>query len=395
MKGIPQLIRPRISDFPRFMAKSHKSQRATPASLEYHMNSSPIIVLSHNHSGDGSVISGFLLLHIIEDGIQVENLDAIVRIHVTYRKPFKKGCRSCKYQTTELKRCQLVTTTTSLDRDTYRYPFSFPIPSYTPPTMDTSIVSIVYQFEAIASIQRQGPKSQPSEIIAFNRTIQVARSIPVPSTRAVSNRIYQADGIEVSCSFNSVMNPAGKNKAILTISGLRSSPGNGEGVQFWRVCKGTWILEETVKTTAVACTEHAHGNGGEGSTARKKTKALGESSFYDGWTTDDQAGSLSMEFPFSTRTRSKKYTQDTGDCGDTFITHALVLELQLMKEIYPKGRSDLSVRTGVGRILRSEHRVVFSDYARLSGSADIHEENLPCYHDLWPRPPIYKEENVG
>jgi hypothetical protein len=377
------------------MKKSQKFQPAPPASLECHMDSSPIIVLNHNHNGDGSAISGFLLLHITEDGIQVENLDAIVRIRVKYRKPFKKGCRSCKYQTTELKRCQLVTTTTSLDRDTYIYPFSFPIPSYTPPTMDTSIVSIIYKFEAIASIRRQEPKSQPSEIIAFSRTIQVARSIPVPSTRAISNRIYQADGIEVSCRFNSVMNPTGKNKAILTISGLRSHPGNGEDVQFWRVCKGTWILEETVKTATVACTEHARRKGGERSTARKKTKTLGESSFYDGWTTDDQAGSLSMEFPFSTRTRSTKYTQDTGDCGDTFITHVLVLELQLMKEIYPKGRPDLSVRTGVGRILRSEHRVVFSDYARLSGSADAHEENLPCYQDLWPRPPVYKEEHVG
>lgn len=395
MERFPRLSRPRISYFPLFMAKPPKSQQAPPASLECHMDSSPIVVLDHNHSGDGSVISGSLLLHITENGIQVENLHAIVRIHATYKKPFKKGCRGCKYQTTELKRCQLVTTTTSLDHDTYSYPFSFQIPSYTPPTMDTSIVSIVYKVEAIASIQRQGPKSQPSESIAFSRTIQVARSIPVPSTQAISNCIYQADGIEVSCRFNSVMSPTGKNKATLTMSGLRSCPGNGEDVQFWRVCKGTWILEETAETTAVACTEHAHGNGAERSTARKKTKALGESSFYDGWATDDQAGSLSIEFPFSTRTRSMKFTQDTGDCGDTFITHTLVLELQLMKEIYPRGRSDLSVRTGVGRILRSEHRVVFSDYARLSGSADAHEENLPCYHDLWPRPPIYKEEHVG
>ncbi|KIL86919.1 hypothetical protein FAVG1_09472 [Fusarium avenaceum] len=304
MERFPRLIRPRISYFPLFMGKSHKSQQAPPASLECHMDSSPI-VLNHNHSGDGSVITGSLLLHITENGIQVENLDAIVRIHATYKKPFKKGCRSCKYQTTELKRCQLVTATTSLDRDTYSYPFSFQIPSYTPPTMDTSIVSIVYKLEAIASIQRQGPKLQPSESLAFSRTIQVARSIPVSSTRAISNRIYQADGIEVSCRFNSIMSPTGKNKAILTMSGLRSCPGNGEDVQFWRV----------------SCIEHACGDGAERSTARKKTKALGESSFYDGWATDDQAGSLSMEFPFSTRTRSMKFTQDTGDCGDTFITH--------------------------------------------------------------------------
>ncbi|KAM0266774.1 hypothetical protein ACHAPA_006551 [Fusarium lateritium] len=257
--------------------------------------------------------------------------------------------------------------------------------------MDTSILSFVYKFEAIASVRRQSPISHPSEIITSGRTLQVARSMPVPNSRSISNRIYQVDGIEVSCSFNSVMSPAGKNKAVLTLSGLRSCPGSGEDVQFWRVCRGTWILEETIKTTALACTEHAKGSGEERNTIREKKKALGESSFYDGWTTDDQAGTLSMEFPFSTRRRSTKYTQDTGDCGDASITHALVLELQLMREIYPKGKPDLSVRTGVGRILRSEHQVVFSNHVRLSDSANVHDESLPCYHDLWPRPPIYKE----
>ncbi|KAM0250827.1 hypothetical protein ACHAP5_002044 [Fusarium lateritium] len=391
MKTFPQLIRPRMPNVPLFLAKSQKCQREPPASLECHMDSTPSIVLNHNHSGDDSVISGFLLLHATEDGIQVDNLHAVVRIHVTFKKPFKKGCKSCKHQATELKRCQLITTATTLNHGIYSYPFTYRIPSHTAPTMDTSIVSFVYKFEAIASIRRQSPRLQPSEIITSGRTLQVARSIPVPNTRSISNRIYQADGIEVSCSFNSVMSPTGNSKAMLTMSGLRSCPGSGEDVQFWRVCRGTWILEETIRTTAMACTEHAQGSGVETSTIRKKTKALGESSFYDGWTTDDQAGTLSMEFPFSTRRRSTKYTQDTGDCGDTSITHALVLELQLMKEIYPKGKSDLSVRTGVGRILRSEHCVVFSDHVRLSDSADVYEESLPCYHDLWPRPPIYEE----
>ncbi|KAM0345045.1 hypothetical protein ACHAPU_006931 [Fusarium lateritium] len=375
--------------------KLQKSRHGPSASLECHIDNSPIILLSDDHSSDGSTISGSLSLSVTEDGIQMESLYAELRVHVMHKKPFKKGCKGCKHQTTELKRRQILTATTFLNRGKYTYPLSYQIPNYVPPSMDTPLVSVVYKLKAIASIRRKGIERQSPEIITISRTLPVARSITVSSVRGLSHRIYPTNGIEVCCSLNSVMCPRGTNKATLTIRGLRSCPGNGEDVQFWRVCKGTWILEETVKTTAIGCTEHAREDLNELSTALKNRRALGETSFYDGWTTDDAAGTLNMQFPFSTRKQSTQYCQDTGDHGDTSITHALVLELQLMKEIYPRGRADLSVRTGVGKVLRSEHRVVFSDYTKLSDFVDGDEERLPCYHDSWPRPPIYRKKLSG
>ncbi|KAF5602772.1 hypothetical protein FPCIR_1735 [Fusarium pseudocircinatum] len=389
MTGLSQLIRPQSLTPPLLKKRSQKSPNKPPASLDCHIDTSPIVIVNDDAT-DGSAISGSLLFNI-EEAIEVDSLFATLRVHVVHKKPFKRTCKACKHQISELKRCQFITTTTSFDRNNYAYPFSYRVPSYIPPSMDTSLVSVTYEFRAVASIRRTGSMSKLPEIITLNRTLPVARSIPVPSKPLLSTRIYQAAGMEVDCRFDPVLDPSGKNYVKLTMSGLRSCPDNGEDVQFWRVCKGTWMLQENVKSTAVACSQHAQEcQVDEKSHAQKKTITLGESSFYNGWTTDDATGTLDIEFLFFIK-KTSKFTQDTGNVGDTSVTHSLVLELQLMKETYPQGNPDLSVRTGVGRILRSEHRVVLSDYARPSDY--IEEESLPCYNDLRPGPPLYQEKD--
>lgn len=388
MTGLSQLIRPQ-SLTPSLFKRSQISPNQPPASLDCHIDTSPIVIVNDNAT-DGSTISGSLLFNV-EEAIEVDSLFAILRVHVVHKKPFKRTCKACKHQISELKRCQFITTTTSLDSNTYAYPFSYRVPSYVPPSMDTSLVSVKYEFQAVASIQRTESMSRLPEIITLDRTLPVARSIPVPSKPLLSTRIYQAAGIEVDCSFDPVLDSSGKNYVKLTMSGLRSCPDNGEDIQFWRVCKGTWMLQENIKSTAVACSQHAQEcQTDEKSNTQKKTITLGESSFYNGWNTDDAAGTLNMKFPFFIK-KASKFNQDTGDVGDTSVTHSLVLELQLMKETFPNGNPDLSVRTGVGRILRSEHRVVVSDYVRPSDH--VEEESLPCYNDLRPGPPLYKEKD--
>ncbi|KAF5705857.1 hypothetical protein FGLOB1_7754 [Fusarium globosum] len=389
MTGLSQLIRPQSLTPPLFKKRSQKSPNQPSASLDCQIDTSPIVIVNDDAT-DGSTISGSLLFNV-EEAIEVDSLFAKLRVHLVHKKPFKRTCKACKHQISELKRCQFIITTTSLDRNNYAYPFSYRVPSYIPPSMDTSLVSVTYEFQAIASIRRTGSQSKQPEIITLNRTLPVARSIPVPSKPLLSTRIYQAAGIEVDCNFDPVLDPSGKNQVKLTMSGLRSCPDNAEDIQFWRVCKGTWMLQENIKSTALACYQHAQDRqADEKSQAQKKIIPLGESSFYDGWTIDDAKGTLEMDFPFFIK-KASRFTQDTGDVGDTSVTHSLVLELQLMKETYPQGNPDLSVRTGVGRILRSEHRVVLSDFARASDH--VEEESLPCYNELRPGPPLYREKD--
>ncbi|KAF5685163.1 hypothetical protein FCIRC_3601 [Fusarium circinatum] len=388
MTGLSQLIRPQSLTPPLFKKRLQKSPSQPPASLDCQIDTSPIVIVNDDAT-DGSTISGSLLFNV-EEAIEVDSLFATLRVHVVHKKPFKRACKPCKHQISELKRCQFITTTASLDRNNYAYPFSYRVPSYVPPSMDTSLVSVTYEFQAVASIRRTGSQSKLPETITLNRTLPIARSIPVPGKPFLLTRIYQAAGIEVDCSFDPVLDPSGKNYVKLTMSGLQSCPDNREDIQFWRVCKGTWMLQENIKNTVVACSQHAQEyQAEEKSHAQRKTITLGESSFYDGWTTDDATGTLSMEFPFFIK-KASRITQDTGDVGDTSVTHSLVLEIQLMRETYPQGNPTLSVRTGVGRILRSEHRVMLSDYVRPSDH--VEEESLPCYNDIRPGPPLYQEK---
>ncbi|RBR25634.1 uncharacterized protein FIESC28_01597 [Fusarium coffeatum] len=387
MTGLLQLIKPQKTSS-LFTKRYTSTQTTPPASLDCHIDILPIVIRHDSDNGD-STISGSLLLEVTEDGIEIQSLNAVLVVHVAYKKPFKKGCKNCKQQFTELKRCELIESTVELSQGTHAYPLSYQVPSYVPPSMDTSLVSVTYEFEATASVRRAGQRSIP-EAISLNRTLPVTRSIPIPDIQTCSKRIYQAAGVEINCTYDTVMKPTTKNKATLTLTGLRSSPGDSEEVHLWRVCSGTWILEEIVKASAPACPAHSTQDKGEGSRELKKKLILGDSTLFNGWTTDDDAGTMSMDFWFSIRKSSNHYTQDTGDLSDTSVSHTLVLELQMMKEIHPIGRPDLATRQGVGRILRSEHRVVLSDHARLSDQ--IVEEPLPCYDGLRGAPPIYEEQ---
>jgi hypothetical protein len=389
MTGLLQLIKPQAISPSSLRKRRQDKPKRSQASLDCHIATSPIVIRNDSNNGDGSIISGSLILQVTEDTIELQSLCALLRVHTVNKKPFKKGCKDCKHQFTELKCRKIITTPTTLNKGNYTYDLSYRIPSYIPPSMDTSTVSVTYEFEAVASIRtaRQLPTSL--QAITLHRVLPVARSIPVSSTQTCSHRIYQSAGIEVCCAFGTVMDPRSKNGATLTMSGLRSSPGNGEEVHFWRVCSGTWILEETIRTTLPACLIHSRQDKGDSPQELKKRLILGDSTFYQGWTTDDDAGTLSMDFNFSIRKSLSHYTQDTGDVDDTSVSHALVLELQMMRETYPRERPDQVTRTGVGRILRSEHRVVLSDYTALS--YQMKEESLPRYEHICSGPPVYQE----
>ncbi|RMJ20232.1 hypothetical protein CDV36_000129 [Fusarium kuroshium] len=388
MSGLSALIKSPLS-------KKHQDPKTSLVSLSCQIDTPPTVILNDPENRNSSLIKGRLVLdahHVVE----VERLQATLRLCIIQKKPFKRGCRDCKNQITELKHCDFITSTATLQRGKYEYPFSYRVPDNLPPSLDTSIVSVSYEFEAEACVRRKDQLSRTPRIVTLKRTLDVARSLSVPNSTLYSRRIFQSAGIEVGCHFGSIIDPNGTHNVRLTMDGLVSYPGNGENVQIWRLWKGSWRLEETVKTIASACDCHA--NGIEGSTddkvqKRSKVTVLGEDGIYSGWNSDDTLGTLDMEFAFSlkkTKGRAINYAHDTGHGDEVEVTHALVVELMLVKEYFPKGRPDLSIRTGVARILRSQHRVVLSDYARVSNVPV--DECLPFYQELFPSPPIYEDD---
>ncbi|KAI8712586.1 LDB19 domain-containing protein [Fusarium sp. LHS14.1] len=388
MSGLSALIKSPLS-------KKHQDPKTSLVSLSCQIDTPPAVILNDPENRNSSLIKGRLVFDAHHD-VEVERLHATLLLRIVQKKPFRRGCRDCKNQVTELKHCSFITPTATLQRGKYEYPFSYRVPDDLPPSLDTSIASVSYEFEAEACVRRKGQLSGVPRIVTLKRSLDVARSLSVPNSTLYSRRIFQAAGIEVGCHFGSIVDPNGTHNVRLTMDGLASYPGNGENVQIWRLWKGHWRLEETVKTIALACGRHANEIGGsEGDKAHKRSKVtvLGEDGIYNGWNTDDMLGTLDMEFAFSlkrTKGRAINYAHDTGHGDEVEVTHALVVELMLVKEYFPKGRPDLSIRTGVARILRSEHRVVLSDFARVSNVPV--DECLPFYQELLPSPPIYEDD---
>ncbi|KAM5344322.1 hypothetical protein ACJ41O_012859 [Fusarium nematophilum] len=392
MAGLSAIIKPhRALKSPLF--KLYRDRQIPWAILQCQVEASTIILDDPNES---PLISGQYLLDINNDDVEIESLHATLSTHVLQKKPFKTGCKDCKNHVTELKHWRF-TQNTNLGRGLHQFPFSYILPHHLPPSMDTPLVSVSYELQAAVCIRRIGQPT--SRTLTLKRALTVARSLSVPNSALYSRRIFPAAGIEVACLFGSAIDPIGPNKVSLTLHGLMSHPGNGESVQIWRLFKGSWRLEETVRTVAMACDRHVTGvstSEEDKGRARKKLRILGEDGIYNGWNSDVKTGTAEMEFEFciqaKPRKRQQKYAQDTGSVGETEVTHSLVVELVLVKEHYPKGRPDLAIRTGVGRILRSEHQVVLSDYA--SPSTSPVEESLPFYEDL-PCPPTYSEDGFS
>lgn len=388
MSGLSALIK---SPLP----KKHQDPKTSLVSLSCQIDTPRTVILNDPENSNNSLIEGRLVLdahHVVE----VERLHAALRLYIIQKKPFKRGCRDCKNQITELKHRLFITSTTTLQCGKYEYPFSYRVPNDIPPSLDTSIVSISYEFEAEACIRRKGQLSRTPRIVTLKRSLNVARSLSVPNSTLYSRCIFQAAGIEIGCHFGSIIDPNSTHNVRLTMDGLLSYAGNGENVQIWRLCKCFWRLEETAKTTALACDRHTNEiEGFEDDKVQKRSKVvvLGEDGIYSGWNSDDTLGTLAMEFAFSlkkTKGRAINYTHDTGHRNEVEVTHALVVELVLVKEYFPKGRPDQSIRTGVARILRTQYRVVLSDYARVSNLPV--DECLPLYQELFPSPPIYEDD---
>lgn len=387
MSGLSALIKCPLS-------KKHQDPK-TSLSLSCQIDTPTTVILNDPENRDSSLIKGRLVLdahHVVE----VERLHATLRLCIIQKKPFKRGCRDCKNQTTELEHCSFITSTATLQRGKFEYPFSYRVPDDLPPSLDTSIVSVFYEFEAEAFVRREGQLSKAPKVVTLKHNLNISRSPLVPNSALYSRRIFQAAGIEVGCHFGSIIDPNGTHNVRLTMNGLVSYPGNEENVQIWRLWKGSWRLEETVKTIAQACCCHANGiEGSEDDKVQKRSKVtvLGEDGIYSGWNSDDTLGTLDMDFAFSlkkTKGHAINYAHNTGHGDEVEVTHALVVELILVKEYFPKGRPDLSIRTGVARILRSQHQVVLSDYARVSNLPV--DECLPFYQELFPSPPIYEDD---
>jgi hypothetical protein len=145
----------------------------SPASLDWKLESPPIVFYGDAESSTGALVSGQLFLNVMEEeGYEFESFNATLSVHVTQKRPFVAHCHDCSTQVTELKRWTFLERPLLLAKGQHAFPFSILLEGHLPTTLDGSLVSISYQFKAEATPK---PTTSSHPVIKLEKTLDVKR----------------------------------------------------------------------------------------------------------------------------------------------------------------------------------------------------------------------------
>ncbi|KAI0481401.1 hypothetical protein F4859DRAFT_418500 [Xylaria cf. heliscus] len=392
--------------FPGLHLVGHKTQKDLSqnpnAALDWKIESSPAIFYGSPEESTGALISGQLQLRVKEESFEVENLEAKLEICVTQKKPFNSHCQDCASQRTELKSWSFLSEPTTLTQRTHEFPFSILLEGHLPATTDNHLLSIEYVFTAEARPRDGGLP------LKLRRTIDVRRSLSVPPTPHHSVRIFPPTSITASVHYDAVVHPHGTSTFNLRLEGIGKQNTNARSVEYWKLKRLSWKLEENVSTVAPACRKHTpktsaaaaeageSGNGnGNGNEAKKgvtrtDTRVIAHADLHSGWKADyySSEGNVEAEIEYHTGgSSSRPVSCDVRGSDGTEVTHRLVVEMVVSQEYVPLAHTRHVTPTGVARILRMNFAVVLTDRGGLGVSWD--NEAPPIYQDVPPSPPSY------
>lgn len=268
-----------------------------------------------------------------------------------------------------------------------------------PASVDTPLVSISYEFRAEAVPKSKGNALPP---IKFEKTLDVKRSLPTPETPHHSVRVFPPTNIKASAHYPNVIHPIGSYTLAFRLDGIAKLNSRVNTVEYWRLKKLTWKLEETTKTIAPACARHSPkaGDGVEEQQTKKgvvrtDTRVIGERTLFSGWKSNYTSATDSMielELDYSLA-KGVKYACDTKSRDGTEVTHQLMVEMVVSQEWAPVNKPSLVTHTGIGRILRMHFGTVLTERAGIGISWD--NEAPPIYQDVPPSPPAYTQETIS
>lgn len=264
--------------------------------------------------------------------------------------------------------------------------------------MDTPLVSIAYEFKAEAV---PGTNSTLRTPIKLEKVLDVKRSLPASDHPHHSVRVFPPTNIKASAHYPHVIHPIGNNTLTLRLDGIAKHNTKVDTIEYWRLKKLTWKLEETVKTVAPACGRHCPkaSDGAEEQqqnkgVIRSEARIIGEKTLFSGWKSNymsitDSLVELELDYSLDKCARA---SCDMKSRDGTEVTHQLMVEMVVSQEWAPVSKPSLVTHTGVGRILRMHFGTVLTERAGIGISWD--NEAPPIYQDVPPSPPAYSEETA-
>ncbi|KAI5457775.1 hypothetical protein BGZ63DRAFT_427809 [Mariannaea sp. PMI_226] len=377
--------------------KSSKDHHASPVTLGWSIESPPVVFHGTPEESTGALITGQMFLDVRHESVEIGTFTASLRLHTVQKRPYQGHCTDCQQQYVELQSWNFLAHPTTLRKGRHSFPFSILLGGHLPASMDTPLVAISYEFSADALITSNFCSHNGScDPIHFEKTFNVKRSIPERALPHHSVRVFPPTNIKASAHYNTIIHPTGQNKVSLRLDGLVTRNEKNKTIDFWRLKKLSWRLEETIKTVAPACSRHLPALNAtqpeKKGLARTEVRLLGEKHLHEGWKSDFSAfeGSVEMEFDYFAnqyKSRELKYACDTKTEEGTEVTHSLLIELVVSREFAPENKPQMATQTGTGRILRMHYSVVMTDHAGMGVSWD--NEAPPVYQDVPPSPPAY------
>ncbi|ORY68361.1 arrestin [Pseudomassariella vexata] len=366
-------------------SKSSKDQTQHPsASLGWKIESPPAVMYGDTETSTGALVSGQMQLAVKED-FEVESFEAWLYIHVIQKRPFQNHCNDCANQKTELKKWAFLAEPTTLSKRLHEFPFSALLEGHLPASADHSLVAVRYDF--IAEVK---PKSGPT--LKLVKTIDVKRSLSVPENPHHSVRIFPPTNIAASVHYPQVIHPIGSNTLTLRLDGIVKTNSDVKTVEYWKLKRLSWKLEEHLNIVAPACQKHMPKDAENGEAPKKGVKrtdarTVGSADLSSGWKSDySPSGNVEMELEYQCNPSSKAVC-DMKSRDGTEITHQLVVEMVVVQEYAPINQPKNITPTGVARILRMHFGTVVTERAGLGVSWD--NEAPPIYQDVPPSPPAY------
>ncbi|KAK7918040.1 arrestin n-terminal domain containing protein [Apiospora marii] len=374
-----------------FGASKSKDHAQNPnASLDWKIESPPVVLHGDAENSTGALVSGQLLLGVKDVAFEVESFEARLHIHVIQKRPYQHHCPECINQKTELKNWKFLADPTALDQRLHEFPFSVLLEGHLPASTDNPVVTVKYEFTAEVK-----PKHGPSLKLA--KTINVKRALPVPELPHHSVRIFPPTNIAASVHYPQVIHPIGSNKLQLRLEGIVKTNADVNTVEYWKLKRLSWKLEEHLNTVAPACSKHSpsakNPDATEEAAAKNKgikrteSRTIGSADLSSGWKSDyTPNGSVEMEVEYQCNTHSKSVCDMKSHDG-TEVTHQLVVEMVVVQEYAPINQPKHVTPTGVARILRMHFGTTLTERAGLGVSWD--NEAPPIYKDVPASPPSY------
>lgn len=276
----------------------------------------------------------------------------------------------------------------------HTFPFSVLLEGHLPTTVDGPLNSVSYHLKASASPRKVNGSALPT--INFEKTLDVKRSLPVPDLPHHSVRVFPPTNIKASVHYPQVIHPIGNNTLSLRLDGIAKHNAKADMIEYWKLKKLTWRLEETAKSVAPACPKHrASDTTTEEEEPAKKgiqrvdTRIVGEKTLFSGWksnygTVSDSLVEMELDYQLG---RHMRFNCNSRSRDGPQVTHQLMIEMVVSQEMAPTNKPSQSTPTGVGRILRMHFGTVLTERAGFGISWD--NEAPPIYQDVPPSPPAY------